>query len=255
MRRLILFLILTLLSLPTWAETHLILIGGGRRPPQAIEKFVSLAGGSQSRILIIPWATQEISTIEAIQAELKRYGANHVEASSMQPESEKDLQITLDQIHQASAIYFTGGDQRRILKVLNYSPIKKLLQDKYQQGTVFAGTSAGTAIMSHTTLTGVADLTTIDANKVEVTEGLGLLPKYIIVDQHFIVRSRYNRLASLVFATPNSIGLGIDENNSLYIRDQKHAQAFGPTQTMVMKEINAKKMQVQLLYHLDQITF
>jgi cyanophycinase len=242
-------------SLLTLADTHLILIGGGTRPAQALEKFVAIAGGNQSRILVITWATRDASTFEIIQAELKRYGAHIIEASSMQPETEAELLQTMEQIKNASAIYFTGGDQTRILSVLSYSPIKKLLQEKYQQGVVFAGTSAGTAIMSHIALTGVADLSTINASKVEVTQGLGLLPNNIIVDQHFIVRSRYNRLAALVFATPNSIGLGVDENNAIYIRDQKFVQAFGPTQTMVMKEIDAKKMQVQLLYHLDQITF
>jgi cyanophycinase len=255
MLRLLSLLIFTCLSLSCLAETHLILIGGGQRPAQAMEKFVELAGGAQARILVITWATREQSTFDTIQAELKRLGANSIEASSMQPESEQELNATMEQIKQATAVYFTGGDQSRIFKVLEFLPIKKLLQEKYQQGVVFAGTSAGTAIMSQTALTGNADLTAIDASKVEVTNGLGLLPGHVIVDQHFIVRSRYNRLASLVFATPNSIGLGIDENNALYVRDQKFAQAYGPTQTMVMKAIDQKKMQVQLLQNLDQFTF
>jgi cyanophycinase len=255
MLQLLSFVLFALFSLQSMAATHLILIGGGRRPPQALEKLVELAGGAQARILVITWATREQSTFDAIQTELRRYGVNSIVASSMQPETIKDLLATMEQIKQASAIYFTGGEQTRIFKVLEYLPIKILLQERYQQGVVFAGTSAGTAIMSETSLTGVADLTRIDASKVEVTQGLGLLPPQVIVDQHFIVRSRYNRLASLVFATPNSIGLGIDENNALYVRDQKFAQAFGPTQTMVMKAMGLKKMQVQLLYHLDQFTF
>ncbi len=48
------------------------------------------------------------------------------------------------------------------------------------------------------------------SGNIEFGEGLGLITSAIL-DQHFIVRSRYNRLLSAIAAYPRLYGIGIDE--------------------------------------------
>jgi hypothetical protein len=54
------------------AGTRLVIIGGGTRPPEALARFVTWAGGSSARILVLPWASGEPKESgEAILGELR----------------------------------------------------------------------------------------------------------------------------------------------------------------------------------------
>jgi cyanophycinase len=92
---------------------------------------------------------------------------------------------------------------------------------------VFGGTSAGAAAMSRIMITGEGDFTVIDAAGVITREGLGLLPG-VIVDQHFLRRSRHNRLFALVLANPRELGIGIDEDAAILARDGEAEVVGGP---------------------------
>jgi cyanophycinase len=89
-------------------------------------------------------------------------------------------------------------------------------------------------------ITGEGDFTVIDARKVETTEGLGLLPEDVIVDQHFIKRQRENRLFGLLLQDPKALGLGIDEDSALLVTDNRYAEVVGSSQ-MLMIDGRARK--------------
>jgi cyanophycinase len=91
---------------------------------------------------------------------------------------------------------------------------------------VFGGTSAGTAIMSPRMITGNGDFTVIDAARVETRPGLGLLAG-TIVDQHFVKRQRQNRLFALVLASPDDLGVGVDEGAALLVEDSRTGTVVG----------------------------
>ena len=131
------------------------------------------------------------------------------------------------------------------MEVLKDESLLKALQEKYKSGTFFSGSSAGTAIMSKVMITGEGDFKVIDGNKVETKDGLGLLSE-VILDQHFIVRQRQNRLIGLVLKYPNLLGVGIDEDTALFVKDNRIGEVFGNSQIMFF---DAKKepMRVFLL--------
>jgi len=91
--------------------------------------------------------------------------------------------------------------------------------------------------MSDPMMTGEADLKILDGAKVGVRKGLGLLPN-VIFDQHFLVRQRYGRLFGLVIANPKMLGVGIDEDTSVLIEDNRRLTVVGKTQVMF---VNSKK--------------
>ena len=80
-------------------------------------------------------------------------------------------------------------------------------------------------------MTGEADLTKIIGANVGTREGLGLLPN-VIADQHFIKRQRENRLFSLVLQNPTMLGVGIDEDTALLIKDNRYSEVAGATNVM-----------------------
>src|SRR5205085_6929947 len=67
-------------------------------------------------------------------------------------------------------------------------------------------------------------------SNVEFTDGLGLL-NTVIIDQHFVVRSRYNRLLSALAKFPNYTCLGIDESTAIIV-DQNKVTVVGEGQVV-----------------------
>lgn len=228
------------------AGTHLVLFGGGERSEPALDHLTNIA--QHGRFLVVTWATQDPQTFDAINRQLIKRHVKSVETSLNDVMTTDDMNFTMQQIQNADAIYFTGGNQQRIFDVFTRFPnIRQLMRSQFAQGKVFSGTSAGTAIMSKIALTGDADLTRIDSRATVITEGLGLLPEHVVVDQHFIVRSRFNRLASVVLQNINSIGIGVDENHALYIKNSREVIPLGPGQSLIMKATTHKKLEVTLL--------
>ena len=94
--------------------------------------------------------------------------------------------------------------------------------------------------MSDPMMTGEADLKILDGSKVGVRKGLGLLPN-VIFDQHFLVRQRHNRLFGLIIANPKMLGIGIDEDTSVMIEDNRRLTVVGSTQVMFVNSKNGKQ--------------
>lgn len=215
-----------------FAQQRLLVIGGGKRPPEAIKKFVEWSGGEKARLLVITWATsQPEASFAAFSKDLAGYKTASVEASQASPLDTEKRTKFIAQVKDATGIYFTGGDQNRIMDVLKDQELLKMLRDKYAAGTSFAGTSAGAAVMSDPMMTGEADLKILDGTKVGVRTGLGLIPN-VIFDQHFLVRQRHSRLFGLIMVNPAMLGIGIDEDTSVLIEDNRKLQVVGATQVM-----------------------
>lgn len=240
-----LFICLVLIASYSFAGTNLLLVGGGKRPPEAMKEFVKIAGNDNAQILIFPWASESIESAEIIKSEF----AQHAKATiSIIPHelNSADVKKLLSQILTCSGIFFTGGDQNTLMNFIKKYDLRPLLRKRFEAGVIFGGTSAGTAIMSNPMLSGAGDLSVIDGSQIELTEGLGLLPSNVIVDQHFIVRQRFNRLAGVIFQIENTIGIGVDENTAFLIQNNL-GRVIGPTQVLIFEKSDSQKLLISLL--------
>lgn len=208
-------------------------------------KFAELSTQGQTRILIIPWASESIEGAQNIKTELAAFTSAPIEIAPYAPDS-VSLSVLIASINKSSGIFFTGGDQNKLMDVLLSLNLTEIFRNKYVKGTAFGGTSAGTAFMTETMITGQGDLTVLNGSQIQRTRGLGLLPPHIIVDQHFIVRSRFNRLAGVVLTT-GLLGIGIDEGTSLLIHNNKTAKVIGPTQVLLFRPLNSKKLSLEVM--------
>ena len=247
-----LFFSLLFISSLSFADTKLLLIGGGKRPVEAMKEFSRLAGGNRARILVIPWASESIAAAEAIKAELAVHTLGEIDIIPhiLNPQEVKNL---VKKIDTSSGVFFTGGDQNKLMVLIRAYQLREKFRSKFFEGIIFGGTSAGTAIMSNPMLTGSADLTVLDGSQVELAEGLGLLPPSIIIDQHFIMRSRFNRLAGLILKNKAQLGIGVDENTSLLIRDRE-TQVIGPSQVLFFKRLKSNELNIRVLGPQDRLT-
>ncbi|MCS6885828.1 MAG: cyanophycinase [Acidobacteriota bacterium] len=226
-------IVVLILSQAVYARERLVMIGGGARPDVVMKRYVELAGGNKARVLIVPWASEEPQeSYEALRRDLLAAGASEVFCAPEAPLDEFKKQQLLRQLDNATAVFFAGGDQRKIMKELD-DALYDRFHECYKTGKVFGGTSAGTAIMSEQMITGDGQFDVIDGDSVQVSKGLGLLPG-TIVDQHFIKRMRENRLFGLVLKYRDRLGLGIDEATALVVYDNKLAEVVGTSYVMVV---------------------
>jgi cyanophycinase len=193
-----------------------------------MERFVEWAGGRRARILVVPWASAEpVASYEGVEQDLEPLLPAAIDFAPLAPLDGEGRARFLALLEAASGVFFGGGDQSRLMDVLADPELLTAVRTRHRQGVVFGGTSAGAAAMSRIMITGEGDFTVIDAAGVITREGLGLLPG-VIVDQHFLRRSRHNRLFALVLANPRELGIGIDEDAAILARDGEAEVVGGP---------------------------
>jgi cyanophycinase len=218
----------------------LFIIGGGSRTPELIKKLIETANlNEKDYIVILPMASAEPdSSYYFIKKDLQS-ACNNTIANLNFTLLNPTNKIWLDSLEHAKLIFITGGDQNRFMNVVLHTPVYTAIHNAYKSGATIAGTSAGAAVMSEYMITGDQLVgkppykETFDKllNKnIEFKEGLGLVTSAII-DQHFIVRSRYNRLISALAAFPSYACIGIDESTAIIIHN-KNVVVTGRSQVL-----------------------
>lgn len=224
-----------------FTQQRLLVVGGGERPEAAVEKFIEWSGGAKARLLMITWASGvPEESFEALKEDFSILPMAAIEHAAMRPLDGDRRTKFIGQLKNATGVFFSGGDQNRIMDVLADEELLKLIREKYAAGTPFGGTSAGAAVMSDPMMTGDADLKILDGTKVGVRKGLGLIPN-VIFDQHFLVRQRHNRLFGLIMVNPKMIGIGIDEDTAVLIEDNRRLIVSGRTQVMLVHSSNGRQ--------------
>jgi cyanophycinase len=71
------------------------------------------------------------------------------------------------------------------------------------------------------------------------TRGFGFV-KAAVIDQHFVVRRRLNRLIATVIENPKLVGVGIDESAAVLVRPDGLYEILGESQVLVFDARRAK---------------
>jgi cyanophycinase len=240
----------------TTIRGSLIIIGGGDRGPDVMNPFIQLAGGEKSKIAYFPMASEYGDNYAGERiADMKKFGAGtvlHLNINKQQANGDSVLAL-LDGV---TAVYFGGGDQARLTGVLKGTRTEKRLHELYENGAVLGGTSAGAAVMSAIMLTGDERRPTgdsswnkIEADNVLTIDGFGFIDD-AIVDQHFVIRRRINRLISVILEHPTKVGVGIDEATAIWVKPDHTFEVFGKSTVLVYDATNAKVMRDSVGYGL-----
>jgi len=233
----------------------LFIIGGGKRPPALIRDLIATSGLDKGGYaVILPMSSGEPDTAAfygKLQFEEEGIPGSRIVAMHFQREAARPAMI--DSLANARLIYITGGDQQRFMKVVKNTPIYDAIHWAYRSGATIAGTSAGAAVMSQKMITGneykhpeyTGDFRTIEAENMELKEGLGLLPEAII-DQHFVYRMRMNRLMTVALENPGMLCIGIDESTAIVVEGDK-ARVAGISQVVTVLNEQEPKVRNGLL--------
>jgi len=212
-------------------------------------------------MIILPMSSAEPeASYEAIRKQLVVASKNNIGSLNFNAENSHD-KILLDSLAKAKLIFITGGDQSRFMKAVLNTPVYAAIHQAYQNGATVAGSSAGAAVMSKHMITGNQLLDTtytptfdkIWAGNIEFEEGLGLLES-VIIDQHFLKRSRYNRLISALAAYPKFQCIGIDEGTAIIVQGKKITVA-GASQVLSISQPKKLKVNAKRLITMNDLRF
>jgi cyanophycinase len=219
----------------------LVIIGGAEdRDGDCIvlREFVRLAGGMRARIAVMTAATRMPKEVGEDYIHIfKRLGAQVVETVDTEHRDDSMRQDSLRTIEQSTGIFFTGGDQSRIVDFIKGTPLDQAIHRQHEQGTVIGGTSAGAAMMPDEMIVGGASVSNPSVDAVSMGPGMGFLPG-IVVDQHFAQRGRLGRLLAALVLQPAVLGLGIDEDTAIIVKDDEF-QVVGQGAVTVVDETTA----------------
>lgn len=200
----------------------LFIIGGAEDKSKEctlLKKFIAMAGKSQGKIVIIAVAAQQQEDVgEGYRKIFSNLGSKEVTVMSMKDRNSANSLSKADMIRNATGIFFTGGDQLRITSLFGGTQCENAIKEAYEKGVVIAGTSAGASMVSETMIIAGKGEKSPQLNSLEMAPGLGLLPG-VVVDQHFAQRGRLGRLLTAVAMQPGILGIGLDEDTGIIIKD------------------------------------
>lgn len=213
------------------ANGRLLLVGGGLDDDtrSAYAELLAERDGRAANVVVATAATgpEDVEATDKSEA-LRAWAPTVPVAVVRRATSTAD---TVAALQQATAVFFTGGDQKRITERYRLGgaslPERDAMLAVLARGGLVGGGSAGCAMMGERMLLGgrsaqalgVPD-TSGDGEPAPVGprlgQGMGFLPG-VLTDSHFFERDRIGRLAAALHAGPDRLGLGVGEDAAVLV--------------------------------------
>lgn len=206
---------------PREAKGVLVLIGGACTPHgHALRAFLDLVGARSGGKIVgfTEAASDPDESARQWTAAFRSVGAFNVEFPQFD-RSDDGLDFRAARlVREAEGIFLGGGDQVRLVTTISGTRVAHAISERYREGGVVCGTSAGAAAASELTMAGGE--VDEEGNLVEqyIGPGLGLLGYDAIIDTHFSQRRRLQRLFLVVASNRQLFGVGLDEDTALVVR-------------------------------------
>ena len=208
---------------------YIIPIGGAEEKlnqPEILDRFVDTCGGKESRIGIIPTASELEDTGRNYEKLFRKLGCRHARVLHFVTREDCQADEDLEYIDKCDGVFMTGGNQLRLSTTIGGTAIAQALRRRNAEGMHVAGTSAGAAFMPEHMIAGGHEGSTPSPDMVNMAPGLGLTNAFII-DQHFRERDRLGRLLTALAYNPFAVGLGLDEDTAAFIGPHDELDVVG----------------------------
>ncbi len=202
---------------PSVPSGSLVIGGGGGMPDEVISKFIELAGGPDSLIVVLPTAAPDpLPKHNSDEKMFRRAGATNVTVLPQRSRAEVEGAEFVDKLKEARGVWFGGGRQWRFVDAYENTTAYDLFHDVLRRGGVIGGSSAGASIQGEYLARG-SPLGNADIMAEGYERGFNFLPG-VAIDQHFTQRGRAPEMAKLIDRFPQLLGIGIDESTALVVQ-------------------------------------
>jgi cyanophycinase len=226
----------------------LVIAGGGALPPEVRQCFLDLAGGAdRTRLVIIPAFDATQPQQDSLRDFWQRLGVQSVQILHTNSRDQANQASFSDPLDHATAVWLSGGIQAWLSEKYAGTLVEDRLRAVIDRGGVIGGSSAGAAAMTKVM---------IQQGQEEAVEGTGFdLLQGAVIDQHFLRRSRINRLLGLMESHPDLTAFGIDEGTALVVQVPKgRLGVIGASYVLAyLPKANSGDSRFEILKHGDQI--
>ncbi|QRN04412.1 cyanophycinase [Legionella sp. MW5194] len=161
-------------------------------------------------------------TIKKYQDIFKKFPDLHADFMIIENRDDAENNENIERIKSAESVFFSGGDQAKIIEILQRTPlineIKKSCKTKRE--FLVIGTSAGAMMLPEKMIKEGSNSEAQVDEYLKLADGLDFM-NGCIIDTHFIQRGRFARLAHAVSGNANDIGIGLEENTALLLDNGK----------------------------------
>jgi cyanophycinase len=218
---------------------------GDSKPREILEHFVSLAGGKDCTIEVVTTASEEGD--ESFNDYLKAFtelGVKQIGHIHHDNRSEALDEQLIDRVNKATGIFFSGGDQLKLTSIYGGTNFLYRIKQRYiHQNLILGGTSAGAMAMSTPMIFAGSKEVQQIAGEVKITTGLEFL-KDVCIDTHFVDRGRFVRMAQVIATNPTCIGIGIEEDTAIVVKNGREAEVIGSGVVIVVEGFRIKESNV-----------
>lgn len=208
----------------------LFVVGGAEdkeRGKLILRRFLDAAGADDARILIVATASaRPEKLLAAYESAFRELGASDIQVCYQEQRADAQDLALIAKLRRATGVYFTGGDQLKLVTTLGGTGFASALHDCYRSGLHIGGTSAGASAMSTVMIARGRGRSAPRLASVRLSPGLGILRR-VIVDQHFQERDRIGRLMAAVLRNPYMLGFGIDEDTAFIVSPDGRVEVLG----------------------------
>jgi cyanophycinase len=214
---------------------------------EVLRMFVKLTGKKQPVIELVTSASSEgaasYKDYQKVFGELQVPHIGHLHHTT-RSEVLEDAAL-LERTQKADGFFFAGGDQLKYTSLYGGTPFLIALKERYIHGRiVVAGTSAGAMALSTPMIYAGNEEVQELGGMIKVTTGLEFL-RDVCIDTHFVHRGRFVRMAQVIVTNPTCIGLGIEEDTAVVVRNGLEAEVLGTGTVIVMNGFDIREANIE----------
>jgi cyanophycinase len=219
----------------------LMIIGGGHHREVVMKEFFSLITQENPIIEVITTAGSEDvdGTFKEYKDMLESFGkctVNHMHHEKREFIDEAESEVRLNAAH---AVFISGGDQLKLTSIYGGTSFLFLMTHRYiYENLLVGGTSAGAMALSTPMIYAGTGEKEMIAGAIKVTLGFEFL-RDVCIDTHFVERGRTVRLAQVIATNLSAIGMGIEEDTAVIVRNGTEATVTGNGVVIIMDGKNS----------------
>ena len=195
---------------------------------QVLEAFKDVTHKREPVIEVVTTASSEgaesFQDYQTVFEKLEITNVGHIHHNSRE---EVLIDPMLERLKNADGIFFSGGDQLKLTGFYGGTDFLSYLKLRYiNEQLAIGGTSAGAMALSTPMIYAGNEEVQELGGEIKLTTGLEFL-KDVCIDTHFVHRGRFVRMAQVVITNPTCIGIGIEEDTAVVIKNGLEMQVIG----------------------------
>jgi cyanophycinase len=213
---------------------YLVLIGGAedKKDDKVVLKKVIGINNAKNAVVIPTASSYPTGLAEDYYYAFRELGVENISILDIREKKDTENADFIEKVNNADLIFFTGGDQFKLVNVFNDTEMLTLIRNRYNNGATIAGTSAGAAASCDPIIFD-GDSAGMNKGSIHYSNGFGFI-RNVTIDTHFVNRGRLGRLTQFLSSGKSMRGIGLGENTAIVVAPNNTFEVVGSEMVTVV---------------------